>query len=156
MPSIAGTSQLPLRFHNGSAVGVRFERHQCGHVVLDTQDLFIIAFPLTTLFSQLPLQSSQRPPLRPPQLPLIARRPFMTPTLIPAMTSRITIKLIAIVTIIVFTFASDLQTAMLIFLLRHCHCEPENIPQYPIFRLTRGRLPDPEPVAPLPLHRQRR
>ncbi|MDH3534079.1 MAG: hypothetical protein OEO82_14180, partial [Gammaproteobacteria bacterium] len=45
-----------------------------------------------------PLQSSQPPPLRPPQLPLIGLRPAMTPTLIAAITAAIVIKLKSIMT----------------------------------------------------------
>ena len=37
---------------------------------------------------QLPLHSSQPPPFSPPQLPLMALRPFMTPILMPAMTKQ--------------------------------------------------------------------
>jgi hypothetical protein len=47
----------------------------------------------------LPLQSSQRPPFRPPQLPLMGRRPLITPIAIAAITARIIAKLMISVVI---------------------------------------------------------
>src|SRR5210317_1950013 len=92
--------------------GVWFKGHEgpCHVIFYETGSRCHVTSPsaLLRLFRHLPLpvHNSQPPPFSPPQLPLMALRPFITPILMPVMTSRITIKLSSSVVMITFILHS--------------------------------------------------